>query len=76
MAKCYQGYLAPSAFTLGMAARSTVYGTGAGGGCKVCVSILLPTPESGWGQNENSPFSGLCQLWPAADMRPYRLMTG
>ena len=23
-----------------------------------------------WGQNPNPPFSGLCQLWPAADITP------
>jgi len=30
------------------------------------ISTLL---TSGWGQNENSPILGLCQLTPAADIR-------
>ena len=31
-------------------------------------------PMTPWGQNENPPFAGLCQLPPAADMRSARLI--
>jgi hypothetical protein len=45
------------------------------GGATMCAA-QVPNGLRQLGQNEKPPFSGLCQLRPAAGIKPRRLMTG